>query len=146
MSNGNVEQPTAQTPRGHNSPNGVEVSEEGRQGAPASNAQGQERSNGQSREAREEQLAHLLAVSEEHFEHGPILLRAPRSALLHEIVEGGGAQEAAVRTQMRPLAVAVRRQLDVAAVEADGVLVGMLSVDKTNAASISSRSVDERQS
>ena len=57
MSNGNVEQPTAQTPRGHNSPNGVEVSEEGRQGAPASNAQGQERSNGQSREAREEQLA-----------------------------------------------------------------------------------------
>ncbi len=57
MSNGNVEQPTAQTPRGHNSPNGVEVSEEGRQGAPASNTQGQERSNGQSREAREEQLA-----------------------------------------------------------------------------------------
>ena len=57
MSNGNVEHPTAQTPRGHNSPNGVEVSEEGRQGAPASNTQGQERSNGQSREAREEQLA-----------------------------------------------------------------------------------------
>jgi Transmembrane domain of unknown function (DUF3566) len=57
VSNGNVEQPTAQTPRGPNSPNRVEVSEEVRQSAPSSNAQGQERSNGQSREAREEQLA-----------------------------------------------------------------------------------------
>ena len=57
MSNGNAEQPTAQAPRGHSSPNRVEVSEEGRQGAPASNAQGQERSNGQSKELREEQLA-----------------------------------------------------------------------------------------
>ena len=57
MSNGNAEQPTAQAPRGHSSPNRVEVSEEGRQGAPASNAQGQESSNGQSKELREEQLA-----------------------------------------------------------------------------------------
>ena len=31
MSNGNAEQPTAQAPRGHSSPNRVEVSEEGRQ-------------------------------------------------------------------------------------------------------------------
>ena len=57
MSNGNAEQPTAQAPRGHSSPNRVEVSGEGRQGAAASNAQGQESSNGQSKEHREEQLA-----------------------------------------------------------------------------------------
>ena len=57
VSNGNAEQPTAQTPRGNSSPNRVEVSGEARQGAPASNAPGQESSNGQSKEAREEQLA-----------------------------------------------------------------------------------------
>src|SRR5215216_6655922 len=56
VSNGNAEQPTGPAPRGHNSPNRVEVSEEARQGA-APNAQGQESSNGQSKEVREEQLA-----------------------------------------------------------------------------------------
>ena len=36
MSKGNAEQPTAQAPRGHSSPNHVEVSGDGRQGAPQS--------------------------------------------------------------------------------------------------------------
>ena len=57
MSDGNAEQPNAQTPKGASSPNRVEVSGEARQGAPAPNAQGQESSNGQSKEPREDQLA-----------------------------------------------------------------------------------------
>ena len=36
MSKGNAEQPTAQAPRGHSSPNRVEVSGDGQQGAPQS--------------------------------------------------------------------------------------------------------------
>ena len=57
MSNGNTERPPAQAPRGQSSANRVEVSAEGRQSVPTANAQGQEGTNGQSKQLRDEQLA-----------------------------------------------------------------------------------------
>ena len=58
MSNGNAEQPTAQAPRGHSSPNRVEVSEEGRQGAPRLECSAARRARtAGAKNSREEQLA-----------------------------------------------------------------------------------------